>query len=72
MASGQIELHIGGRGREGVNLLECCTFSDFSCFAQTDVVGHPHRSEDRDDNKIALRSKPSCSSVHAGAPDPPA
>ena len=36
------------------------------------MVGHPHRAEDRDDDKSAPRSKPSYSRVHAGALDPPA
>ena len=36
------------------------------------MVGHPHRAEDCDDNKSALRSKPSYSRVHAGTLDPPA
>ena len=41
----------------------------FNCFAYIDVEGHPHRAEDRNDSKSALRAKPTCSSVHGGPPD---
>ena len=34
----------------------------------TDLAGYLHRVEDHDD-KSALKSKPTCSSIHAGAPD---
>ena len=43
--------------------------SGFSRFAFTDVAGYPHGVEDRDDGKSVLKSKHTCSSIHAGAPD---